>query len=416
MTTPATFLFLQGVASPLFARLADELELRGHRCLRINFCAGDSLFWRRPGATSYRGRYDEWPAFVEEFLDVNGVTDLILFGDNRPLHRLAIAAAGRRGTRRHIFEEGYLRPYCITLEADGTNAASKLPRSAEDFVALGAGRATSAPPVPVPISMFRRAAWDVANHTLNTLLQHRHPYYQSHRPHHPLHELRGWSRRIIRRHFLGERRRHAERLDRFLTSEKPFFLVPLQLDTDSQITVHSDFRDLGEFLETVMASFVRHAPAGTFLIVKCHPLDNDLVPREAQTMATAKRHGISSRVLFVDGGHLPTLLAKARGLITVNSTIATSAFDHGCPVKVLGRALYDFAGLTARKTLAEFWWNPEPPDPAVVCAFRTVLLDRCLVRGSFYSREGIDLAIDGAVRLIEERWQLALSPGGETEE
>ena len=58
MNPSRTFLFLQGVASPLFARLADELERRGHRCLRINFCPGDRLFWRRAGATNYRGRYD----------------------------------------------------------------------------------------------------------------------------------------------------------------------------------------------------------------------------------------------------------------------------------------------------------------------------------------------------------------------
>jgi capsular polysaccharide export protein len=407
MSNRATFLFLQGVASPFFARLADRLEQRGHRCLRINFCAGDRLFWRRPEATDYRGRYDEWPAFLREFLEVNEVTDLVVFGDNRPLHRLALGEARRHGVRNHVFEEGYLRPYCITLEAHGTNAASALPRSAQEYLALAADRTAPAPPGPVPISILRRAGWDAANHAANIFLRHRHPHYRSHRPHHPLRELRGWSRRILRRHLLGERRQHATRLNRFLASDPPFFLVPLQLDTDSQITVHSDFRDLGEFLDTVMASFARHAPAGT-LVVKCHPLDNDLVPREAQTKELARRHGLAERILFVDGGHLPTMLTQARGLVTVNSTIATSAFDHGCPVKVLGRALYDFAGLTAQNSLAEFWTHPVGPDPQVVKAFRAVLLEQCVVHGSFYSREGIELAVDGTVRLIERR--LAESP------
>ena len=40
-----TFLFLQGVCSPFFARLADALEKCGHRVLKINFNVGDDLYW-----------------------------------------------------------------------------------------------------------------------------------------------------------------------------------------------------------------------------------------------------------------------------------------------------------------------------------------------------------------------------------
>ena len=397
------FLFLQGVASPLFSRLADELERRGHRCLRVNFSPGDRLFWRRPGAINYRGRYDEWPAFLREVLAVENVTDILLFSDVRPLHRLACLEALALGLNVHVFEEGYLRPYCLTLDLGGANANSSLPKSTDAFLAQTASGPVPQRVAPVPISMLRRAVWDVANNAANLVFPWLHPHYRSHRPYHPLRELGGWSRRILRRYALGERHRHRQLLHRFLAGGAPFFLVPLQLDSDAQVVKHSDFRDIGEFLEVVFESFARCAPADTHLVVKCHPLDNDLVPRGRQAARLAAEHGIEDRLVFVDGGHLPTLLVKARGLVTINSTVATSAFDHGCAVKALGRAIFNIPGLAAEDSLDDFWNSPVARDPRVHRAFCQVLFDHCLVRGSFYSAEGIALAVPALADLLERR-------------
>lgn len=403
MNRGSVFLFLQGVASPFFARLATELERQGHCCLRINFCPGDRLFWRRGNAFNYSGRYDEWPAFFREFVQANKVTDLVIFSDTRPLHRLACREAKHLDIRCHVFEEGYLRPYCITLDLGGTNAYSQLPRDAEEYLKLSGSQIAWQPFDPVPISMFKRATWDITNHALNISLPWLHPYYESHREHHPLLELKGWTRRVLRRHLFGERRRHLKLLESFLASETPFFLLPLQLDSDAQIVEHSDFANVGEALVLIFNSFASHAPEGMFLVVKAHPLDNDMVPRGRQARSLASRHGILDRVIFVDGGHLPTLLTRARGVVTVNSTVATSAFEHGCPVKALGRAIYNFDGLASQQPLEEFWHAPRKPDRRVNEAFKTALLENCLVRGSFYSKEGIAVGVAGAVNLLAKR-------------
>jgi Capsule polysaccharide export protein len=127
------------------------------------------------------------------------------------------------------------------------------------------------------------------------------------------------------------------------------------------------------------------------------------VPRGRQTARLAAHHRIANRVLFVDGGHLPTLLSKAHGLVTINSTVGTSAFHHGCPVKALGRAIYNVPGLTSEVSLDEFWRNPTPPDPGLHRDFCDVLFSRCLVRGSYYSDEGISLAVPAIVSLLETR-------------
>jgi len=399
-TATRNFLFLQGVASPLFAELAGELEKAGHSCRRINLCAGDRLFWRRPGATNYGGDFEQWSRFLADFLETHRIDELILFGDARPYHRTAIRVARQLGLPIHVFEEGYIRPYWITIDRGGANANSPLPRAAEEYHTLASCSGTPEDDIPFTPSMLKRAGWDIANHAANLLFASLYPHYRSHRPHHPLRELKGWSRRIVRRHLLGEKRRHLSTLQDFLATGRPFFLLPLQLDSDSQIVDHSDFANIGEVMDHVFASFASHAPVGHHLVVKSHPLDNDLVPRGAQTAALTRRYGLEGRTLFVDGGHLPTLLERAAGVVTVNSTIGCSAFVHGCPVKALGRAIYNFPGLTDSRPLDDFWKDPIPPDEKVFRDFTIVVRQQCLIHGSFYCRQGLRLAVQEAARKL----------------
>jgi capsular polysaccharide export protein len=106
---PATFLFLQGIATPFFSDLGRALRARGHAVRRINLCPGDWLFWRGE-ADNYRGRREAWGEYLEAYLTREGITDIVLFGDCRPFHKAARMIAEYRGLRVHVFEEGYIRP------------------------------------------------------------------------------------------------------------------------------------------------------------------------------------------------------------------------------------------------------------------------------------------------------------------
>src|SRR5215470_19973840 len=115
------FLFLQGIATRFFEDLGRALAARGHTVHRVNFNGGDRAFWRLPGAVDFHGREEEWPSFLEGLVAAAGVSDIILFGDCRPLHRAAIAVARRQGLRTWVVEEGYLRPDWISFEPGGVN-------------------------------------------------------------------------------------------------------------------------------------------------------------------------------------------------------------------------------------------------------------------------------------------------------
>src|SRR5882762_5864970 len=132
------FLFLQGMPSPFFRRIAAGLEARGGRTTGINFCLGDRLFWGGRNGVNYRGSLADWPAFIDAFLMREGVTDLVLLGEQRRYHQEAIAAAQARGIRVTVTDFGYLRPDWITLERDGMSGNSRFPREIGEVRRLAA--------------------------------------------------------------------------------------------------------------------------------------------------------------------------------------------------------------------------------------------------------------------------------------
>jgi capsular polysaccharide export protein len=101
--------------------------------------------------------------------------------------------------------------------------------------------------------------------------------------------------------------------DALLASDTPFYLMPLPLDWDFQNREHSAFSGMRELIGEVLASFARHAPAGSHLLVKSHPLENGLRRFDRVTRDTAQRLGVAERVHHLDGGSLTPLLARAKG-------------------------------------------------------------------------------------------------------
>jgi capsular polysaccharide export protein len=385
------------MASRFFERLGRALLARGHAVHRVNFNGGDRAFWGLPGAVDFHGEAHEWPEFFECLLVDAGVSDVILFGDCRPLHRVAIRLGQARGLNVHVVEEGYLRPDWVTFEQNGVNGFSSLPRDPQWFREEARLLPEFVRPPKVPGSFRRRAYEDVLYNLSCVTGVWRFPHYRTHRPHFLALEYAGWVRRLalMRR---SERRAAAqiEALD-----GDPLFFFPLQLDDDYQMRVHSPFRATRAAIDFVLASFARHAPATARLAVKLHPLDNGLLDWAGMVRHAAFDHMITERVTVLDGGDLPKVLARSHAVVTVNSTVGAEALNKGLPVIALGKAVYDMPGLTFQGDLDEFWREAAPPDAELFEAFRRVLAARCMIPGSFFSEAGLRLAVAGAVERLE---------------
>ncbi len=394
-----SYLFLQGPIGTFFSNLARRLRGQGHAVHRINFNGGDRLFWRLPGALDFRGTPEQWPGFLAEMLVRGAITDIVLFGDCRPAHRVASQLARRRGIRVHVFEEGYLRPNWVTLEGGGVNRNSLMPRDPEWFKDAAAVLDRWDPGVAVRSNFLRRAAEDVLYNLSTILFSWYFPAYRTHKPWHPLREYAAGARRFPLKPL--SRRRNAARLQQILGGGQPYFLFPLQLDADSQIRFHSPFGRMAPAIRKVIDSFARSAPADALLVITEHPLDTGVVPLGRITREYAAAAGLSGRVVFLRGGSPDQLVQGSLGLVTVNSTMGILALTFGIPVTAMGYAIYDMPGLTFQGGLDDFWRRRTPPDAATFDAFRRVVAARTQVNGGFYSSMGLALAVNGAVSRLE---------------
>jgi capsular polysaccharide export protein len=386
------FLFLQGMPGPFFRRLARRLRDNGVRVSRVNFNGGDVVNWMGGGACAYRGSRDDWSAWLDDHLERLEATDIVVFGDCRDAHRAARLVADRRGLRFHVFEEGYLRPDHVTLERGGVNGHSSFPRSLRAIDLLVRRLGAQDPGMPVPNYFRHRALQAACYYGAAWLGSPLFPHYRSHRQWPPMREAWGWIRRFLRRR--GERSDSLYGLT--LLAGRPFFLLPLQLEGDSQLRFCSPFASMREALDLILASFTS-APPEAMLLVKMHPLDPGIVPWRKIVAEIAADAGIADRVVFIERHDLVPLLHATRGVITVNSTVGPLALAEGKPVMALGDAIYRMPGVTADCSLETFWQAPPPLDAANVALLRKGLLAKCLVNGGFHSEEGLDRLVERSV-------------------
>jgi capsular polysaccharide export protein len=399
------FLLLQGVCSPFFARLAQRLQADDHRVVKVNFTGGDLAYWGMKPSWLFRERAEDFQEFLGDRCAASGVTDQILFGDSRRLHREAVDWACGVGIRTHVFEEGYFRPYWITLERGGVNARTQLPRDPLWFRSVGA-RLPDAGDGEAFASPFRSRAWhDVLYHAAGVLNPLLFPGYRTHAPVAAPIEYAGYLRRFAMLARIGQR--ELARADQLAAGAAPYYLLPLQLNGDAQIREHSRFRDMREVLEMVMESFARNAPADARLVIKNHPLDPGLMGYAAVIAELERRLALQGRTAFLEAGDLGVLLGRASGVVTVNSTVGSLALRAGCATMALGEAIYDLPGLTFQGSLDEFWQHAAPPDAELFRCFRNTVIHATQINGGFYSRPGIDLAVRHAVPvLLAERSRL----------
>ncbi|MYZ45495.1 capsule biosynthesis protein [Schauerella aestuarii] len=397
-----SFLFLQGVCSPFFSELAAALRQSGSAVARINFTSGDNAFWKGRDAVSFRRPLDQLAPFIQSIFDERSITDVLVFGDTRPVHIPAIDLAKRLGIKVHVFEEGYFRPYWVTLERGGVNGYSSLPKDPQWYLDMrnsvaqyGNGNAFSS-------SFFARAWHDLRYNSLGISNPVFYRNYRNHAPVSPFKEYAYYIRRGAK--ISLSKKKYVNNVNELLVSGRPFYFIPLQLNSDSQIRVHSEFSNMREMLALTMRSFALHAPQDSLLVIKNHPLDAGVVNHAAIVRQLTKDFFLTGRVIYLEDGSLPDLLRNTRGVVTINSTVGGSALVHMCPTIALGKAIFNIKGLTFQGELDRFWLDGTRPDGRLLDAFRNVVIHTTQINGGFYTKDGIGMAVDGALpRILGER-------------
>lgn len=383
------FLFLQGPHGPFFYRLGAMLRHAGAQVWRVGFNAGDAAFWR--DAHSYipfTGPLETWRETLRDLIREKRVTDIVLYGDTRPVHAEAVQEARAAGLCVHVFEEGYLRPYWVTYERGGSNGHSRLMDMtvAEMRSALENSDVDTALPPASWGDMRQHVFYGAAYHGCVLLLNRRYRAFRPHRALSVSQEFQLYIKRLLLMPLQAIERRIATR--RIRQGGFPYHLALLQLEHDASFQKHSPFTSMTEFLETVTENFAHGAPRHHHLVVKAHPLEDGRAPIRAELGRLARLYGIEERVHYVRGGKLAQLLNEARSAVTVNSTAAQQVLWRGIPLRTFGEAVYAKPEFVSTKPLRDFFAGAERPDRKAYADYRRYLLETSQVAGGFYSSRG----------------------------
>lgn len=380
-------LILQGPVGRFFGYLAQAATASGHDVVKVQFNLADQLFQRGGRTIIYNDAMNALPAWLEALCDDFKPDAIILFGDRRPVHVEACAVAARRDIPLYAFEEGYIRPDYVTFEIGGNNARSPLPRDPDHYrrARLPSHAVTHVKPTFAVMTAEAMATYIVKG--LGTPL---YPHYRHHRQRTLAGEAVYWWRNVGRRIAATwrDQKTQSSLIGRW---SKRYFVVALQVHDDLQAVHHGCGWSQEGLIELCLRSFAQHAPSDTRLVFRCHPYDRGHATYGPLIRSTAALLGIADRVDYLLTGHGPSLLASARGFVTVNSTMALSAMYHGCPVFALGDIFYRLPGLVApgndEASLAEFWTAPGSVDQPLFEAFQDVVRAQALINGSFYRSE-----------------------------
>lgn len=361
---------------PYSRKLAAILRENGAVVRRMIFNAGDWLDWGSSEAVRFRPDGHEWPQALSRVAE--GYTDLVLFGEAGLYNQAVLDQAERLQASVWVIENGYFRPHWVTMERNGVNARSTLPRSADGYPPP----APREPPFQPAGTILPHHVWNLAlYHTVQVVGRPLYPGYVRPYARHAAVQAAGHAWRYLKLRFASRRDTDVE----VIAGRGPFFIACLQREGDTTLLRYSDHPTNTAFLERVVEDFAAHAPQTTRLLVKNHPLDPGLVNYKAVLRGLARRHGVEGRADFIDGGHLADLCRASQGMVVNNSTAALAAVGFGTPVKVLGRAFFDFDGLTDQQPLSGFWKDPRRPDHDLYVRFREHVLHRTQINGSYHN-------------------------------
>ncbi|OED35513.1 hypothetical protein AB833_30320 [Chromatiales bacterium (ex Bugula neritina AB1)] len=391
---PRNVLLLQGPVGPFFRKFASQLEDSGHSVTKVNFNGGDWYYYHSGNYVNYRSSLACWADWIrQQFID-RKIERIYLFGDCRAYHRQAVQIARKLDIEVFVFEEGYVRPNYITLEKDGVNGHTDACRKAglldrlQHFDANGGAANEVSISAPVK-SVFLSAACSAMQYYMaSSALRPFFRKYEHHRALKTFSEGLIWIKSGLRKQYYKISERSLSR--KLSCGEDKFFLVTLQVHNDMQVTRHSQFGTVEEFIERVIISFVQ-APGDCKLVFKHHPYDRGYKSYKNLIKQLSRTHGLKGRIHYVHDTDLPQLLQNAEGTVLINSTVGISSLYHQTPVKSMGFAIYDLPGLTYQGSLEDFWTDPGSVDKGLFNKFRQYLVETTQVNGSVYTDlEGCD--------------------------
>jgi capsular polysaccharide export protein len=381
------YLFLRGNRNKkLFINIAKELNKLGHQSHMIRFELGDLLF-RSNGVRAvfapfhitqneypisdeellnmqiYNVTYSEkilnkkvsrnelstykkYMYFIDNYIEQHDINVICLFNGYHWIDQVARYLAEIKGIKVVYLEDGLFRPYTVTCDTKGINAASSVPREPEFYDSIIVDEEKLKKYIFKPEnslfliskkeSLFK-IGFVKALSMFGGLIR-LHPNYYVHI---------NWSHAIS--YFLFKILYSRRNNDAIVLPEE-FVFVPFQVSRDTQIFYNSpNIKKMEQLLESVHIAVSRlnqEDGRNVKIVVKEHPEDMS----RNNYKELKEKYKNNQDVIFVQKFNIKKLIKQSLVVITINSTVGIEALVQNKKVITLGEALYNIGGIVQKCT------------------------------------------------------------------
>ena len=371
-----------GPIGTFFARLSNYLEENNVRTYKILFPLHEYGF-NQSRIIKYDQNINYFKKFLSKTLINYEIKHIFMYGNVLIPHKQALDLVQElkiegNNINTHIFELGYLRPNFVTLENEGINYNSSLIKSREFYLKQDS---FSDLPIPKKHARFRiRKIWKTIsfiNHSFKNYKIVEKEHKLQPKPIYIWYQIKGFILKYffffteykLKNYFLG----------------KNYFLVILQVSTDSQLTEGSDFKDNKKFIYKVIKDFAEANPNGVNLVFKHHPRDRGYTNYFNQIKKISNEFDVLNKVFYFHDYFLSKLFQNpnCKGTVLINSTVGYQSLYHSVPVKSLGITPYNIEGLSGQQDLTSFFRNPSIVDRLLFKKFYKHVMENSQINGNF---------------------------------
>ena len=375
-------LFLVGPIGTFFARLSNYFEDNNVKTYKISFPLYEYGF-PQSKIIKYEQDINGFKSFLRETIFNYEIKHIFMYGNVLIPHKKALDLVRElklegKYINTHIFELGYLRPNFVTLEDEGINFNSSLIKSREFYLKQ---EPYSVLPLPKKHARLRiRKIWKgitFINHSFKNYKIVEKEHKLQPKPIYIWYQIKGFFLKYF--YFFTE-----YKLKNYFLRKK-YFLVILQVSTDSQLTEGSDFKDNKKFIYKVIKDFSEAKRNDLNLVFKHHPRDRGYTNYHDQIEKISKEFGVDNNVFYIHDYYLSKLFKNpnCKGTVLINSTVGYQSLYHSIPVKSLGITPYNIKGLSHQEDLVSFFKNPSPVEKLLFIKFYKYILENSQINGNF---------------------------------
>jgi len=385
---PTKALILQGDWEGGISHVAIDMIANGIEVTKVVLNAADWIYsYRKIPTVSFDQPLAEFEAWLRNYIAEHQIDCILIYNQYRPYNQIGWDVAKELGLECLVLELGLLRPDFCTIYSEKFDHFSYL-RS--EWVRLEQSNVKlDDPEVPAQLAKMKTltkmkqfAAFFLFSRVMAIFFR-KYVHYTDQRGQGFFHHLSALVMSGLRYQGRIKQSRYNEIFATEL-SEKYYF-VPLQVHCDSQILKRSTYSGMEDFIEHVVGSFYKHAPADTKLVLKVHPMDRGYKDYHKKIEEINSRHK-DHRVIYIDRVHLPTVLDHCLGCVTVNSSVGLSALIHKKKLVCLGEAAFDLDQLTFQGSLDDFWSADFKPSTVKIKNFINLLKLTSQANGTFFQK------------------------------